>query len=270
MTITAGFRCKNGVVLCADSEITLTQGKTYEAKLFTINEEQEAYLAYAGSSFFIKELVGSLRDTSEGKTGKTLIDAIRKTYKSLHNKHYTKPPKGEKSFADILVTARHGKWISLYAGSGRHWFLVDKYQTFGVGQDQAEPIFNPLYSSDISTTETSFMAIYALRRIKGFVQGCGGPTEIRQVDDAGRFFSRYVWGKERIKRAEEDYDFFEKTMRPILLSLPDTLSTDKKKFNALVSQMVKELRRRRAGRLQIEEREFNEFIGKIFDDKDSK
>ena len=45
MTIAAGLRCRDGVVLCADSEIVSDGAKSYEAKLFCINWREECYLA---------------------------------------------------------------------------------------------------------------------------------------------------------------------------------------------------------------------------------
>src|SRR5439155_10594495 len=43
MTIAAGLRCRDGVVLCADSEIVSDGAKSYEAKLFCINWREECY-----------------------------------------------------------------------------------------------------------------------------------------------------------------------------------------------------------------------------------
>jgi 20S proteasome alpha/beta subunit len=58
MTIIAGFRCENGVVLAADTEITLDggTGKTYESKIFVLDSGLGCHLAYTGVSDFAAEL----------------------------------------------------------------------------------------------------------------------------------------------------------------------------------------------------------------------
>ena len=54
MTIAAGFKCRDGVLLCADSQITSDQGKTYQAKIFGINKPAGVYLPTAVLFFLPK------------------------------------------------------------------------------------------------------------------------------------------------------------------------------------------------------------------------
>src|SRR6266498_5435378 len=102
MTISAGFRCQNGVLLCADSEITtLSGGKKYEVKLFHINWREECYLAYAGSTLLARELVEALRSFTKDKRGRDLLETVKTAYQEFHRKHYTQAPRAEKAFTEV-------------------------------------------------------------------------------------------------------------------------------------------------------------------------
>jgi len=206
MTIAAGFQCKDGVILAADTEISLGQTtKTRQSKLFVINKAQDCCLTYAGHVAFAQELVGVMRSATRGKEGKKLLEAARKSYRHFHNKYYTQPPKPEKSWADVLITLKEGQAVSLYCGQGRHWFKVDKYKLLGIGEEQAEAVVNPLYSGEPTTNEAGYIAICVLRKVKWFVQGCGGPTEVGEIRHTGP----HLWSSDKVEQAEEDLDYFE-------------------------------------------------------------
>jgi 20S proteasome alpha/beta subunit len=128
MTIAAGFKCRDGVILCADSQITLDQGKKYQAKIFGINKRAGMYLVYSGDVLFARELVDALQGAMKEQIGKSALNEVRRIYKQFHHKHYTQPPKAEKSFASILITARERDQMLLYYASGRHFVPVDTYE----------------------------------------------------------------------------------------------------------------------------------------------
>lgn len=69
MTIAAGFNCKDGVVLCSDTQITQAAGESYESKIFCIKAEADCHLAYAGYAEFIKEFVAELKEIISGLLG---------------------------------------------------------------------------------------------------------------------------------------------------------------------------------------------------------
>lgn len=82
MTIAAGFRCRDGVLLCADSEITLMRSKAYQVKVLPVNSQADAYLACAGVVAFAKELRDKLKLATKGQRGQGLLRiALRQFYK---------------------------------------------------------------------------------------------------------------------------------------------------------------------------------------------
>src|SRR5271170_6684014 len=62
MTIAAGFKCSDGIVLCADSQMTASDGTKYNApKIFSYSENQvDAVFAFAGSEVFSKMCIERL------------------------------------------------------------------------------------------------------------------------------------------------------------------------------------------------------------------
>jgi hypothetical protein len=251
MTIVAGFRCYDGVLLCADAEITLTQNKTYQAKIFKI--QPDAYLAYTGDVDFVRELVDILRRATAGRTGRDLLTEARRIYREFYRKHYTQPPKSEKTYAHILMTAREKDTIILCSGAGRHWSEVDDYQLLGIGREQGETLLRPLYEKSMGTGQVGYLAIYAIARIKGFVQGCGGKTHMRELLDDPAIIPWPRWvSADKIKRIERDFEFFDKEILPLAISFTDT-GTDRKAFQEVLTATGKRLKTHRVKTLRNRE-----------------
>jgi hypothetical protein len=245
MTIAAGFKCRDGVILCADSQITLNQGKKYQAKIFGINKRAGIYLVYSGDVVFARELVDILQEALKERIGKSAVTDVKKIYKDFRREHYTKLPKDEKTTASILITAREGNRILLYYASSGHFMPVDTYEVLGIGQEYGEALFKPLYSKSLSCTEVGYIAIYGLWKVKTFVEGCGGVSHIREIPNEPGFLPKPRWLAETdMKRIEADYEFFETAISPLIPVFPDR-QTDRAEFQAQLAQAVNALKKRR-------------------------
>jgi 20S proteasome alpha/beta subunit len=248
MTIAAGFRCVDGVLLAADTEITLGGiGKTHRKKIFLIHVNEGCCFTYSGTPDFAKELEAAADIETKTKHGEDLLQAIRRIHQELMQKHFTEPPKNEKTFADLLVTVRVNGRALLYSATGRHFAPVDRYLVFGIGEHLGEALFNTLYHPLMTVEEASFMAIYALRRAKGFVQGVGGKTTLMGVPDSsgGVMF----FGEENIKRIEDDFEYFDKEIRPLLFAFAN-VNLGKKEFSDVLKSTEQLLKNRRDQTLQ--------------------
>jgi 20S proteasome alpha/beta subunit len=252
MTIAAGFRCKDGVVLCADTEITVgATGKKYQSKLFRINTKAESFLAYTGDVEFTNELVEKLRETTEGKTGEEVLAAARDIYRDFWKEHYTQAPKSEKTWAHIILTAREGPKIVLWLGHGQHCYRVEKYQPLGIGEEAGEILFRPFYKPEMSVREAIYMAVYALLRAKRSVQRVGGDTQIRYVSDDWQPYGPFL--AEGVRKIEDNFQFFEEKLRLPLLAFSD-LSVPKVRFHALLMEFQKAIERQRNEQFRESER----------------
>ncbi len=222
MTIAAGFRCKDGVVLCSDTQITQVGGKSHESKIFSINPQAESFLVYAGYVGFIKEFVGDLKKIVAHEKTQGLVQQAKVHYRRFHNKHYTQAPKAERAFADIILTVRENGKIALYAGSGRAFYPVDNYESFGSGKPVAEPFFASFDFKQMSVGEAANAAIYTLWRIRDFAENVGGKTKILTVEDECIFplFPADQWTDEEVREVEKDYQYLDEQIRPMNLVFP--------------------------------------------------
>ena len=259
MTIAVGFRCLDGVVLAADTLITFEggTGKKYESKLFTVNAPLGIYLTYAGDPDFAKELVRSLQVSTLGRGEKQALSIVKQTYQTFYREHYTEPPKSEKSSAWILVTVLEGSAISLYQARERHFTKIPNYAALGIGFEHAEAIFSPLYRAWMSVEDGSYTARYALRKVKNFVQGCGGSTEIQIIRDNGQIsFGDSL--PQVSKEIEEDFDYLDSQFIPVLLTFSD-MRVDKKSFRADLKELCKMLETYRTKKFKEQARKIKEF-----------
>ncbi|MGD1105238.1 MAG: hypothetical protein ABSA59_24600 [Terriglobia bacterium] len=115
----------------------------------------------------------------------------------------------------------------------------------GIGREYAEALFKPFYSKSMSCTEAGYVAIYALWKVKMFVQGCGGMSHIREIPNEPGFLPQPRWLAEvDMKRIEDNFEFFEKTICPLVPVFPNR-QVDRTEFQAHLTRMVKALKKRR-------------------------
>jgi Proteasome subunit len=256
MTIAVGFRCTDGVVLAADTEISLDDGvgKTKASKVFPVNHELSCFLTYTGDSDFVEDLVGDLRRILDrGLTESEALDSIKETYRAFMQKYYTEAPKNEKTAASILVTLRDGARVRLYRGRNRHFTEVQTYSVLGVGQNQGEPLFNPIHHSWLTVNQAAYVMIYALRIIKNFVQGCGGETEIREVPDVPMLLGHLDQVTMATREIEEDFDFLDARLRPLITMFADVFVNENDFSDALVG-FAQQLKEYRTERIQLHQK----------------
>jgi len=265
MTIAAGFRCKDGVVLAADTEISVLggTGKSYSSKMFEINSGLGSHLTYSGSPDFTKELVQELKQSVAGKPQQSALQALKETYRDYYDAQL---PDSDRDTTSMLITLREGKKVHLYVARNRHFAPVRQYEALGIGSEQGEALFNPLHSQWMSTAEAKYMAIYALRRVKGFVQGCGGKTEVIEIGDKADVLSLYEVMQE-IKEIEADFDFFDQQLRPILFTFSD-LWVNKSAFQARLRQFGRALKKRRAASVRAYEKDMAEWAKIVRESKE--
>jgi 20S proteasome alpha/beta subunit len=256
MTIAAGFRCKDGVLLAADTEISFSggAGKTYGSKLFQLDTKLGCHLTYSGSADYAKELVYDLKQSVKGNDWEIAVEGLKTTYQTHWDANFSHDPDG----ASILVTLRAGKKVQLWVGRNRHFHQARQYETLGIGNEQAEAIFNPLHATWMTVAQARYMAIYALQKVKGFVQGCGGKTEIIEIDDDPDVISLATLEVQDVKEIEADFQFFDQQLRPLLLAFSD-LSVNRTAFQAHLTKFGSAIKKRRAKNLKVHEKELEEW-----------
>jgi 20S proteasome alpha/beta subunit len=258
MTVAVGLVCHNGVVLAADTEVTYLggTGKRNESKIFPINREAGCYLTYTGDPEFAKELVDRLRDRIKNNCDPEMIKvAMQSEYRDMLNEE--RVAGGDATVpAWFLLTVRtdirtqgkiHDYKTDLYNARGNRFFRVDRYAALGIGEEMATAVFEPLYLA-LSTRENVYIATYAIQKVKRAIQGVGGTTTIIEVrnDDSIPFAD---FGAEEVRRMEDEFDFLDNALRPLLIAFPGEMTTEN--FNATLQHLGERLRKRRAERGKI-------------------
>jgi 20S proteasome alpha/beta subunit len=261
MTVVAGLVCSNGVVLAADTEITHADNwKTYESKIFPINRETGCYFAYTGTPDFAKELADRLRSKTKAKDDPDEITTVIKQEYQAMVGDQRKKLASDRTSAQVLVTVRrdvrepfktkiHDYKTSLYQATEGNFFEVNDYAVLGIAEAQGTAIFKPLYSRYLSVRENVYRAIYAVQKVKRWLQGVGGETEIIEIlNNDSRPFADF--GKLEIKQIEDDFDFLEEQLKPLMIALPSTMNDAY--FQATLDRFTKALQARHAKRLETE------------------
>jgi hypothetical protein len=266
MTIAAGFRCGNGVLLAADTEITIGDlAKTQHEKIFDISERELCWLTYAGTEEFALELVSRLHTNCPGKSDGDLIAEIKRTYQDTMDELFTQPPEGEKAYGDILVTLKHGTKMVLYKATNRAFVPVIHHAFWGIAQNVGESIFRTLYWPTLSVREVAYLVVYAFQRAKGYSKGVGGITQLIGVEDST--WKRTYFPAEETREIEENMDYFEAVIRPILASFSD-LQVTSKRFSEIVKAAVENLKERRSENFEkqkLQDKQGNRRIRKMLD-----
>jgi hypothetical protein len=81
MTTAIGFKCQDGIILAADSEISEGWSKYEESKIIRFNAD--CFFAYAGRSLVVKDRMADFQRASEGPDVATVQANFRGAYASI-------------------------------------------------------------------------------------------------------------------------------------------------------------------------------------------
>ncbi len=226
MTVAVGFKCKDGLVLAADSEICLGPGgKKYAASFREIRIADSVCMICTGNVHRTEEMAEDLRNAIRGKTGRQLTEAVKAACRAIWRENGPEPHEPQEAFGDFLITIDCGEGVSLFrAGRGR-FAEVKTYSVLGVERERASAIFERFYRRGADSTLTAYMVIHSLAQAKVFVPGCGGQTRVWKIS-SGLFHRQYM-SEADIHRAEKAYELFEHESARALFKFPDPLVSSK-------------------------------------------
>ncbi|MGC2544639.1 MAG: hypothetical protein WA426_02245, partial [Silvibacterium sp.] len=118
MTIAAGFLCPDGIVLCADSEVSTDLEKFDESKIFTLNERSLSgpTVIFAGSGWFdfVKMTVDKIMTrASFASHAYEIEEIVEQTILEVHRKHVRYYPAEQKPFFNLLIGIRDESGLRL-------------------------------------------------------------------------------------------------------------------------------------------------------------
>ncbi len=229
MTIIAGFRCKKGVVLCADTQETVgnvskrnvpklrfertprvmaTLGGTDLAAVFCGATDNGAFVdKLVDSAWVAARTQHSIEDVSAA-----IECSIKDTYREFGEIYQL----GYCPYAELIYGVKVNGESRLFAAAGPVVNKKDEYCTGGVGTYMADFLAERMYDITLTIQQCVILAAYILFQAKEHVDGCGGKSHIailREDAPSGFVDSR------RIESITENLEKADRQIgRPLLAS----------------------------------------------------
>lgn len=196
MTIAAGFRCLDGIVLCADTEHTVGETlKLSRAKIFRIpqsrsNEKYALVIAGAGDSDFVNMTVQKIGRGLEIRTNPVLQDiheVVEETVLEVYGRHIHLDPTEPryKPVVDLLIAVWTPSAMDFFKTSSTAVSRVARYDCIGTGTTLASYLCETLLYDALPLKYGLLLAIHLLKQTKKYAPYCGGESNIAILQDNG-------------------------------------------------------------------------------------
>lgn len=196
VTIIAGFKSWEGVVLCADTQETVEYSKRkasklrYEPKEYGTSEDHTSNLAAAfcgsGSGPFIDKLVEQAWKRAKRATDlDSACDEIEKSIKEQYREFGKIYQQGQCPEVQLIFGVKMDGASKLFSAWGPIVNQKDGFDAGGVGQYMADFLASRMFQNHLSVHQCVILAAYILFQTKEHVDGCGGDSQIIVLRDRG-------------------------------------------------------------------------------------
>jgi len=239
VTIIAGFRVQDGILLCSDTEWS-GAGKIYQQKIFSHFFRGGAIaFAVAGNEANARMAIEDCQyaiDAARKKpyTPKELTAIVREAVRATHKKYVDQRPDTEKEaawFELIIGFALKSGYRQLLASRAPGVLPVDRFATQGAGWQVARPIIDMAYDPNMRIKDAVIVAMQAMAAAKLQVEGVGGHSQFLVMgeqfvsdlighDPKGteRLIVEYERAAERLLLGAGDFDLDERAFRERVLN----------------------------------------------------
>jgi 20S proteasome alpha/beta subunit len=231
MTIAAGFLCSEGVLLCADTELSGWAMTLHESKLdeFKYGTQRIAF-AYAGhSAFAVSALQRCKRhleaiSPSPGETLSVIEQFLSREYRRSVLSNPDRNNKDLHYWLLLCISSLDGG-AKLYATEQTSLIHVPgSYHCIGIGEALAHYLCRATLVSTPTIDQALSGAAYILGAVKDYSPGCGGYSQFLLVKNDGtvkRFLSSKNVPSNNLERIESYSVGFDHRARQLLFSMAD-------------------------------------------------
>jgi 20S proteasome alpha/beta subunit len=202
VTIIAGFRCSDGVVVCADTQETMSVGdisisKRKVPKLRFENNDGAARVlagkpdiavAVCGAGYgpFIDKLADELWKTaSYADDLSSACEGMEQRIKEIYTEYGQIYQAGKCPEVDLLYGIKSQGESRLFYANGPIVNEKDGYYAAGSGSYMADYIASSMYDSSLTVRQCVILAAYVLAQTKEYADGCGGDSHIAVLREQG-------------------------------------------------------------------------------------
>jgi hypothetical protein len=240
MTIAAGFRFSQGILLCADTQNTVPGVMKLNASKIVVSDLSKkggGQLAFALSASSVPyahmAIERCVREVKEYKpkdrTGGGIRLALEDAIEDFHQRHVYPHPNfvstGTPGF-QLLIAARSDvdKTLMLYATNDSAVTEVRDYDTVGAGSFLAHYLIPTIFRhSRMGLADTANVAIHILRETKDYVDSCGMGSEFVVLGNDGKISNVEAFD---ISSSETISRGFRDAMRRIFVVAADLDTTE--------------------------------------------
>jgi 20S proteasome alpha/beta subunit len=265
VTIAAGFKFDDGLVICADTQQTYSGVlKLNATKLvpinFAHNGRSQVIFAIAGSVRYARMAVQKIQAAIAGRTPEDMtllgiFESIETELLAFHKAHIHPHPRygmsGSPEFQLLIGAWSHIDGMGLFMTDDTAVNGVDDYACVGTGEYLAHYLAKPLYqSTDLELNEIVALATHILLNAKVYVDGCGGNSEFIVLHKDGQL-SPVKWFD--ISQGESYSQDFEQAMQLVFYAAADLKKSDDD-LKAAIAALTSLLESGKAQRAQAKER----------------
>jgi len=194
LSIIAGFKCPEGIVLCADTQEVIGPSKRSVPKLrfepsATSHMGESLAVVFCGAGdngAFIDRLVqDAWEDAQLGTNSKQVCEIIQNTIESTYKKYKEIYGAGCCPIADLVYGVKMSNECHLFSASGAVVNERENYDSYGAGQYMTDFLANRMYNRHLNLRQCAILAAYVLFQAKEHVDGCGGESHIAILRDNG-------------------------------------------------------------------------------------
>ena len=237
VTIAAGFVCKDGIVLCADTEETGFGYKRRVAKLQVMpnkppfsEDEPVAVFTGSGTAAFMDEVIekmwAGVLESGEQELAK-IIRRLEYENRLYHTTiWHTYPTTNRVDLlpeADLLFAVRAKDGFGLFQAKGTMFNRVKSYAAIGCGGELSDYICEDAHRTTEDVARTICLAIYMLEETKGHVPGCGGESHIAVLAKDG---NTQLYAGSEVINAASHLSLADRILKEILLSYANLEMSD--------------------------------------------
>lgn len=215
MTYIAAFHCRDGIVMCADTQETVGEYKNYVEKI----EATEGYpLAVAGAG--AGELIDALTDEVKTQfiaSKPATIAAAKDAVSAALNKVYEEDlpvlvlPKQHRTSRLLLAFKPNNDDFCIVTTQGRR--LLNKNLERGIigySNDYNNELLKRLHRPSLPMSQAVALAVYLVSQSKKFDRDVGGETSIAVITSTGAYIDEKAWIEVLEKRADEILPLIDK------------------------------------------------------------
>ena len=190
MTIAIGLRANDGIVLCADTQHTVSGYiKTYDGKV-DVNIFREPFLAFAlagaGTDDYIKTAKQALMSAfpEECNTMVAVESILRERWLKFFSEQlgpWASFAERDRPSVELLIAATGHKLYPKMFYCGGTAFHETSQKAIGSGILLADELIGRYCFGNYTVAQLSSLAIHIIGKVKRGVDGCGGSTHIMGI-----------------------------------------------------------------------------------------